>query len=106
MIKTYLRRLIAANKEAILTQVLAVRGLMQLLMKTRNTGVKLTTEERKEIRKHLRNMAKMIPALAVFALPGGSFLLPVLADALDRRRVKRHKRKEEIPLELRDRTFL
>ena len=89
MMKKYFKRLILVNKEAILMEVLAVKGLMQLLMKTRNTDEKWTTEEKKEIKRHLKNIAKIIPAVAIFVLPGGSFLLPVLAEALDRRRVRR-----------------
>ena len=89
MIKKYLKRLIIVNKEAILMEVLAIKGLMQLLMKIRNTDEKWTREERKEIREHLKNISKIIPAVALFSLPGGSFLLPVLAEALDRRKTRR-----------------
>ena len=89
MIKKYLKRLIIINKEAILMEVLSIRGLMQLLMKTRNTEEKWTREEKKEIRRHLRNIAKIVPTLAIFFLPGGSFLLPLLAEALDRRKTRR-----------------
>jgi hypothetical protein len=89
MIKRYLKRLIIINKQAILMEVLSITGLMQLLMKIRNTDEKWTREERKEIKRHLRNIAKIIPAVVIFVLPGGSLLLPVLAEALDRRRVRR-----------------
>ena len=89
MIKRYLKRLIIINKEAILMEVLSIRGLMQLLMKIRNTDEKWTREERKEIKRHLKNVAKIIPAVALFSLPGGSFLLPILAEALDRRKTRR-----------------
>jgi hypothetical protein len=89
MIKKYLKRLIIINKEAILMEVLSIRGLMQLLMKTRNTDEKWTREEKKEIKRHLGNIAKIIPTLAIFFLPGGSFLLPLLAEALDRRKIRR-----------------
>ena len=89
MIKNYLKRLIVINKEAILMEVLSIRGLMQLLMKTRNTDEKWTNEEKKEIKMHLRNIAKIVPAVAIFCLPGGSFLLPILAEVLDRRKTKR-----------------
>jgi len=89
MIKRYLKRLFVINKEAILMEVLSIKGLMQLLMKTRNTDEKWTRDERKEIKKHLRNIAKIIPAAAIFFLPGGSFLLPILAEALDRRKTRR-----------------
>ena len=89
MIKKYLKRLILINKEAILMEVLAIRGLIQLLMKTRNTDEKWTREEKKEIKRHLKNIAKIIPAVALFSLPGGSFLFPILAEALDRRKIRR-----------------
>jgi hypothetical protein len=89
MIKKYLKRLIIINKEAILMEVLSIRGLMQLLMKTRNRDERWTREEKKEIRRHLRNIAKIIPTIAIFSLPGGSFLLPLLAGALDRRKIRR-----------------
>jgi hypothetical protein len=89
MIKKYLKRLIIINKEAILMEVLSIKGFMQLLMKTRNTEQKWTREEKKEIRSHLRNIAKIVPTVAIFFLPGGSFLLPILVEALDRRKARR-----------------
>jgi hypothetical protein len=89
MIKGYLKRLIIINKQAILMEVLSISGLMQLLMKIRNTDEKWTWEEKKEIKSHLKNIAKIIPAVAIFALPGGSFMLPILAEALDRRKTRR-----------------
>lgn len=89
MIKKYLKRLFLANKEAILLEVLSIKGLMQLLMKAWNTDEKWTKEEKKEIKKHLRNIAKIIPAVAIFSLPGGSLLLPILAEVLDRRKTRR-----------------
>jgi hypothetical protein len=95
MIKKYLKRLILVNKDAILMEVLAIKGLMQLLMKTRNTDEKWTREEKKEIKRHLKNIAKLIPAVAIFSLPGGSFLLPVLAEAIDRRKARRFLKKED-----------
>ncbi len=89
MIKNYFKRLILINKEAILMEVLSISGLMRLLMKTRNTDETWTREERKEIKKHLKNSAKIVPAIAIFSLPGGSFLLPLLAEVLDRRKTRR-----------------
>jgi hypothetical protein len=89
MIKKYLKRLILVNKEAIMMEVLSVKGLIQLLMKTRNTDAKWTREEKKEIKMHLRNISKIIPAVAIFSLPGGSILLPIVAEALDRRKTRR-----------------
>ena len=90
MIKRFLKGLIAKNKEFILSQVLAVKGLMQLLMKNRNTGEKWTRDEIREIRAHLKHIAMLVPALIIFLLPGGSVLLPLLAEVLDRRKKLRH----------------
>jgi hypothetical protein len=89
IIKRYFKRLIRSNKEAILMEVLSIRGLIQILMKVRNTDEKWTREEKKEIKSNLRNIAKIIPAVAIFCLPGGSLLLPILAEALDRRKARR-----------------
>jgi hypothetical protein len=89
MIKKYLKRLILINKQAILMEVLSVKGLMQVLMKIRNTDERWTREEKKEIMRHLKNIAKIIPTIVIFSLPGGSLLLPILAEALDRRKTRR-----------------
>jgi len=70
-------------------EVLSIRGLMQLLMKTRNTDEKWTREEKREIKRHLKNISKIIPIVVLFSLPGGSFLLPILAEVLDRRKIRR-----------------
>jgi hypothetical protein len=77
------------NREFILNEVLAVKGLMYLLMKNRNTGEKWTGEEKREIKMHLRNISKVIPVLVIFLLPGGTLLLPILAEVLDRRKSRR-----------------
>lgn len=89
MIINYFKRLIIKNREFILTQVLAVKGLMYLLMKNRNTGEKWTREEKTEIKIHLRIISKMIPVIIVILLPGGSLFLPFLAEVLDRRKKRR-----------------
>jgi hypothetical protein len=84
-----IKRHIANNKEFILNQVLAVKGLMQLLMKSRNTAEKWTREEKKEIKTHLKSISKLVPVIIIFLLPGGSVLLPILAEVLDRRKSRR-----------------
>ena len=86
MVKRYFKRLIIKNREFVLGQVLAVRGLMALLMKNRNTGQKWTKEEIREIKVHLKDISKMVPVIIVFLLPGGTLMLPLLAEVLDRRR--------------------
>ncbi|WP_231962840.1 LETM1 domain-containing protein [Polaribacter sp. KT25b] len=49
---------------------------MSLIKKSTHT--KLTSEEKTKIKIHLLDICKTIPALAVFLLPGGTFLLPIL----------------------------
>jgi len=89
VILRYFKGLLMKNKAFLLSQVLAVQGLMQLLMKNRNTGEKWSREEIREIKKHLRHISKMVPVIIVFMLPGGSLLLPFLAEVLDRRKTIR-----------------
>ena len=86
MIKQYFKKLLTKNREFLLNQVLAVKGFMQLLMKQRNTGENWTKEEKKQIKQHLRTMALAVPAIIVFLPPGGSILLPLLVNMLDRRK--------------------
>ena len=81
--------MILLHKEAILMEVLTIKGLMQLLMKIRNTDEKWTREEKREMKRHLKNIAKIIPVVTIFFLPGGSVLLPILAEVLDRRKIRR-----------------
>ena len=85
MLARLLKRLVRKNKEFILLQALEVKGLMQLLMKHRNTGEKWTRGEIRQIRAHLKVISKMVPIILVFLIPGGSLLLPLLAEVLDRR---------------------
>ena len=89
MVSKFLKGLIIKNKAFILQEVLAARGLMQLLMKTRNTDQPWTKEEKKEIKRHLRDISKMVPVIVIFLLPGGTLILPLLAEILDRRKMKR-----------------
>jgi hypothetical protein len=85
----FIKRLIASNRNFILNEVIEVKGLMQLLMKHRNTGQKWTREEKKEIKTHFKNISMAVPALIIFLVPGGSLLLPFLAEVLDRRKETR-----------------
>lgn len=64
-------------------------GFLYLLMKQRNTDEKWTPEEKKEIKRNLKILAMYIPILIIFLLPGGSLLLPLLAEIMDRRKTRR-----------------
>lgn len=72
----------------IVTELLAMRGLMPLLMKSRNGG-QWTSAEREELISHMRRLAHLSPYLLFLILPGSALLLPLYAWWLDRRRGER-----------------
>lgn len=72
----------------VLTELMATRGVMPLLMKTRN-GEQWTAAEKTELLEHLRRMAHLSPYLIALVLPGSVILLPAYAWWLDRRRLTR-----------------
>lgn len=72
----------------IVSDAAAVRGLMPLLMKSRN-GERWTAQERAELLGQMRRLAHLSPYLILLLLPGSALLLPAYAWWLDRRRLKR-----------------
>ncbi len=69
------------NFDAIVTEVRQTGELGALLAKAAAGGT-LTAEERRKVRAQLVDLAKAVPALAIFAAPGGLLLLPLLAKLL------------------------
>jgi hypothetical protein len=93
-----MKRLVAKNRELILKEACLISGFMSLFMKPVNSGVSWTREEKRELKQHIRHLSVYVPVLIIFLLPGGSFLLPLLADILDRRKRKRPEGSEpQIP---------
>lgn len=85
------QQLLASQRREIrrvLGELLSMRGLMPLLMKTRNGG-QWTLQERNELLEHLRRLSHLSPYLLLLLLPGSALLLPLYAWWLDRRRIKR-----------------
>jgi hypothetical protein len=91
MIKLFLKRHILKNRALILQESQHIANFIQLLMKRRNTGVKWTGEEITRLKSHLKHLSLYVPALIIFVLPFGLFLLPILAEILDRREKSRTK---------------
>jgi len=69
------------NFGAIVTEIRQTGELGQLLARAA-AGTALTAEERRKVRAQLIDLAKAIPALAIFAAPGGMLLLPLFAKLL------------------------
>lgn len=74
----------------VVTELLAVRGLMPLLMKSRNGG-NWSPEEKAELIAQLRRLSRLSPYLLFLLVPGSALLLPIYAWWLDRRRDARQK---------------
>jgi len=72
---------VTENLEAIVTELRETGELGQLLAKA-TAGRTLSAEEKRKVREQLVDLAKAIPALAIFAAPGGLLLLPLLAKLL------------------------
>ena len=79
------RDLTNREKQALLAEILQVRGLMPLLMKPRNKQ-RWTSEDKAELAVHMKRLSRISPYLVVLVMPGGFFMLPALAWWLDRRR--------------------
>lgn len=79
------RDLTNREKQALLAEILQVRGLMPLLMKPRNKQ-RWTAEDKAELGIHMKRLSRISPYLVVLVMPGGFFMLPALAWWLDRRR--------------------
>lgn len=89
MLKSFFKQLLTKNRALILWEARNIGDFMGLLQKRRNTDVPWTPEEIKQLKSHLLRMSLYVPSLMIFLLPGGYFLLPVLAEVLDRREKKR-----------------
>jgi hypothetical protein len=72
---------VTENLGAIVTELRETGELGQLLAKA-TAGKTLSSEEKRKVREQLIDLAKAIPALAIFAAPGGLLLLPLLAKLL------------------------
>ncbi|MGK0414666.1 MAG: hypothetical protein ACJA1B_002894 [Polaribacter sp.] len=71
-IKVLLRR----NKLRLYQELSQSKEAMYLIRKAARTN--LTPEEKEKIKIQLLDICKAIPSLAVFLLPGGALLLPLL----------------------------
>ncbi len=76
------------ERKYLLGELVKVQGLMPLLMKPRN-NMNWSAADKAELMEHLHRLQHLSPYVAVFLLPGGLAMLPILAWWLDRRRVRR-----------------
>jgi hypothetical protein len=76
-----LQKAIVENLGLIVGEIKNTAGLAELLYRT-SLGEKLSLEERKQMGRQLVDILRAIPSLAIFSLPGGAVLLPLLYKVL------------------------
>ena len=72
--------LVRKNLKKILNEIMETKELSELLFKS--TTKKLTIQEKEKVQEQLLDIARSIPALAIFVLPGGGLILPVIIKVL------------------------
>lgn len=73
-------KVLLRNKDKIATELKESKQLINLIRKSAKE--ELSQDEKKEVRDQLKDLAKAVPALTLFMLPGGSILMPLLLKAL------------------------
>ena len=76
-----LGRVLRDNIDAVWTEIRET-GDLALLLAKRASGSPLSDHERQRMRAQLLDVARVVPGVAVFALPGGALLLPILLKLL------------------------
>jgi hypothetical protein len=78
-----LKQTLRENLGLITKEIKAKNGLADLLYRT-SLGEELTKEERKKMGRQFLDILRSIPSLAIFSIPGGAILLPLLFTILPR----------------------
>jgi hypothetical protein len=89
VIKLFLKRHILKNRALIHQESKYMHDFMHLLMKRRNARTPWTREEITQLKAYIKHLSLYVPALIIFVFPFGLFLLPILAEILDRREKSR-----------------
>jgi len=69
-------RIIGRNRDRLITEIRESKELMALLQKS--TKEELSPEEKEQVKAQFYDILKSMPSLALFLLPGGSLLLPIV----------------------------
>lgn len=70
------KNILGRNKEKLAAELKQSKELMALIAKSRKE--ELSGEEKEKAKTQLKDLAKTIPSLTLFMLPGGSLLLPII----------------------------
>jgi len=70
------KNILGRNKEKLAAELKESKELMALIAKS--TTSELSKEEKEQAKTQLKDLARTIPSLTLFLLPGGSLLLPII----------------------------
>lgn len=70
------KNILGRNKEQLAAELKESKELVSIIAKS--TTEELSKEEKEKARHQLKDLARTIPALTLFMLPGGSLLLPII----------------------------
>jgi len=77
VVREQVTRLVLRNLDALVTEIYQTGELAALLTKAA-AGQKLDDVERAKVREQLLDIVRALPSLALFTLPGGALLLPIV----------------------------
>jgi hypothetical protein len=69
-------KILGRNKDKLAQELKQSKELVQLIKKS--TSKELTKEEKEKVKTQFLDIAKSMPTLAIFLLPGGTLLLPII----------------------------
>lgn len=70
------KKILGRNKDKLAKELSESKELVQLMKKSMKED--LSSEEKEKVKEQLKDILKSMPAFAVFLIPGGSFLLPMM----------------------------
>lgn len=73
-------KIILRNKDKIALELKESKELILLVKKS--TSHELTKEEKEQVKTQFKDILKSVPAVAIFMIPGGAFLLPIVLKIL------------------------
>ena len=69
-------KILGRNKDKLATELKQSKELVFLIKKSATTD--LTKKEKEMVKEQFKDIVKSMPSLAIFLLPGGAFLLPLV----------------------------
>jgi hypothetical protein len=69
-------KILGRNRDKLATELKQSKDLVFLIRKSATTD--LTKEEKERVKTQFLDIVKSMPTLAIFMLPGGAFLLPIV----------------------------